>query len=90
MKYTIPLIFPIQNMPDIIELPRKSSSLTGASKMIYTKVHNSGLKNPKKCNIWHLPAKFGSTVAWICMCFARIVGGPLRPAALAVSAVQKL
>ena len=29
------------------------------------KMHNSGLKNPKKCNIWHLPAKFGSTVACV-------------------------
>ena len=59
----------------IMLLPRNSSSLMGAFKMNYTKVHNSGLKNPKKCNIWHLPAKFGSTVAWVCMCFARICCG---------------
>ena len=50
------------------------------------KVPNSGLKNPKKCNIWHLPAKFGSTVAWDCMCLHEIVGGPLRQA----SAAEKL
>ena len=53
----------------IMLLPRNSSSLMGASKMIYTKVHNSGLKHPKKCNICHLPTKFGSTVAWVYSCF---------------------
>ena len=51
------------------------------------KMHNSGLKNPKKCNIWHLPAKFGSTVVWECMRLHLFVGGW---AALAASAVQKL
>ena len=70
-------------------LPRNSSSLTGASKMIYTKVHNSGLKNPKKCNIWHLPAKFGSTVLWDYMCLHEFIGGPAAPpAALAASAAS--
>ena len=44
----------------------------GVYKCTIYKLPNSGLKNPKKCNIWHLPAKFGSTVPWVCMCFARI------------------
>ena len=61
----------------------------GVHNCTIDKVPNSGLKNPKKCNIWHLPAKFGSTVLWDYMCLHEFIGGPAAPpAALAASAAS--